>query len=164
MRRALLVVGINDPESKLAVQEAATAGTWETVHATSEQEIVHSLAERLNGVEAVVLDLSSGQHAVDLLRTIVHSETAPPVIVLAGEEQLGAVPVARQTGAAACVRKPFTTGILTSVIEQVRKPQHMRQGSTCVVRRRCGKCGQAKHSRRLSASTQQGISRYFTVP
>lgn len=131
IKRALVVVGINDHDSKVAIQEAATDGNLDTVHAASEQEIVQSLAGRPDGVEAVVLDLSCGQHAVDLLRTIIQSENAPPVIVLAGQEQLGAVPVARQTGAAACVRKPFTAEMLASVIEEVCKPEHMRLGSTC---------------------------------
>jgi DNA-binding response OmpR family regulator len=126
--KALLVIGIDDPESKLAVQDTATACGCELVHATTEHEAVRSLAERPDEIDAVILDLAPGHHAVDLLRAITQSETAPPVIVLARSEQPGAVPVPRHSGVAASVRKPFTSEELVSVIEEVRSPNTKEQG------------------------------------
>ena len=128
--KALLVIGIDDPESNLAVQHSATSCGRELLHATTAQEALRLLAERLRDIDAVILDLAPGQPAADLLHAISRSETAPPVIALAGSEQLGAVPVARHTGAAACVRKPFTSENLASVIEQVCSPDSKNQGWT----------------------------------
>ena len=125
--KALLVIGIDDPESSLAVQDSATACGCELVHATTEQEALRSLADRPGEIHAVILDLAHGQHAVDLLRAITRSETAPPVIVLARSEQPGAVPVPRHSGVAASVRKPFTSEELVSVIEEVRSPKTKEQ-------------------------------------
>lgn len=128
MKRTVLVIGINDPESKLVVQDTATACGCELVHAATEQEAFSSLGERLRDIDAVILDLAPGQPAVDLLGAITQSETAPPVIVLARSEQPGAVPVPRHSGAAACVRKPFTSEELVSVIEEVCSPKTKEQG------------------------------------
>ena len=102
----------------MVVQETARAQGRELVH-TTEQEASRFLAERLDDIDTVIIDLSSGQSAVDLLRTITGLETNPPVIVLAGAEQLGAVPVARKCGASACIRKPLTAEKLISVMEQL---------------------------------------------
>ena len=126
--KALLVIGIDDPESNLAVQHSATTCGCELVHATTEQEALCSLAERLRDIDAVILDLAPGQPAVDLLGAITRSETPPPVIVLARSEQPGAVPVPRHSGVAASVRKPFTSEELVSVIEEVRSPKTKEQG------------------------------------
>ena len=125
--KALLVIGIDDPESNLAVQHSATSCGCELVHATTEQEALRSLAERPDEIAAVILDLAHDQPAVDLLGAITHSETPPPVIVLARSEQPGAVPVPRHSGAAACVRKPFTPEELVSVIEEVCSPKTKEQ-------------------------------------
>ena len=125
--KALLVIGIDDPESNLAVQHSATSCGCELVHATTEQEALRSLAERPDEIAAVILDLAHDQPAVDLLGAITHSETPPPVIVLARSEQPGAVPVPRHSGAAACVRKPFTSEELVSVIEEVCSPKTKEQ-------------------------------------
>lgn len=129
MKRAVLFIGSDDTESNVAVQDTATAGGRELLQAT-EQEACRSLADRRDDIEAVIIDLGPGQPAVNLLRTMTQSETAPPVIVLAETEQLGAVPMARQGGAAACVRKPFTVEKLTSIIEQVCSPEPDEQGWT----------------------------------
>ena len=128
MKRAVLVIGIDDPESNLAVQNAATACGCELVHATIEQEALRLLAEPPDEIDAVILDLAHGQQALDLLRAITRPETAPPVIVLARSDQPGAVPVPRHSGVAASVRKPFTPEELVSVIEEVCSPNTKEQG------------------------------------
>jgi DNA-binding NtrC family response regulator len=132
VKQAILLVNGSDAESDAVIEETAGAEDLRLFRA-SETEACRALGDHLHHLGAVIIDLNGGRAAVNLLRAIAEFEANPPVVVLAGAEELDALPLARKYGAAACLRKPLTAEKLLSVLEQLAATEAHEQSWTCDV-------------------------------
>ena len=120
--KAVLFIGNKDSEGSASVEASAKAGERQFLPATTEEEALVSLAARRDDIDVAIIDLTAGQPALDVLRTITQAETPSPIIVLTGNESPGALNVARSCGAAAFVHQPFTREKLAPIIALVCAP------------------------------------------
>lgn len=130
MKNILLVAqgasGSND-----VITHAAIEARRRLRHASSSHEAFEILAEDLDNIDVVIVDVDPGIHGLSVLDSISYRKTAPPIIVVTGFEDKDMTSMAYCHGATACISKPFNARELAALIEDVCVPECQRCGGSC---------------------------------
>src|SRR5207302_4353741 len=102
-------------------------------HASSSHEAFEILADGLDNIDVVLIDVDPGIHSLSVLEALSYCKAAPPIIVVTGFEEMDMAPMAYRHGATACIGKPFTAVELAAKIQDVCVPEWQRRGGSCDV-------------------------------
>ncbi|HJT80101.1 MAG TPA: response regulator [Chthoniobacterales bacterium] len=100
-------------------------------HANTSHDAFEILAEDINDIDVVILDVDSGAHRLCFLDAISCYGAAPPVIVVTDSQDTDVTSKAYRHGATACIGKPFTSRELGALIDDVVLPEWQRSGGVC---------------------------------
>jgi len=128
--KSILLVAQGTSSSNDVIAQAAIETHRRLRHASSSHEAFEILAEDLNDIEVIIVDVDVGDHSLSVLDAISYCETAPPIVVVTGGEDSEIRPMAHCHGAVACISKPFTARELAALIEDVRTPEYQRTGGS----------------------------------
>ena len=130
MKSNILLVARGASSSNSVIVNAAVEAGRGLRHASSSQEAFDILAEGLDNIDVVIIDVDPGIHSLSVLEAISYRKTAPPVIVVTGFEEMDMAPMAYRHGATACIGKPFTALELAALIHDVCIPDWQRRGGS----------------------------------
>ena len=129
-RNVLVVVSSNNYLARIVTQAARQTGRGVTM-ADSTQQIFKMLSLGLVNVDIVILEICASLHSLAILEALSYSQAAPPVIALVEVDEAEATPIVRRHGAAACLRKPFGTDELATLIDKVYASACQSNSLTC---------------------------------
>ena len=129
-RNVLVVVSSNNYLARIVTQAARQTGRGVTI-ADSTQQIFKMLSLGLANVDIVILEICASLHSLAILEALSYSQAAPPVIALVEVDEAEATPIVRRHGAAACLRKPFGTDELATLIDKVYASACQSNSLTC---------------------------------
>jgi DNA-binding NtrC family response regulator len=127
----ILLVAQGASSSNSVIAEAAVNAGRGLRHASNSHEAFETLADGLDNIDVVIIDVDPGIHSLSVLDAISYRKTAPPVIVIAASEEMEMAPMAYRHGATACIGKQFTARELAALIEDVCVPEWQRCGGSC---------------------------------
>lgn len=107
MKRNVLLIDADADSVGVVVAAAAKTGQAVRLAATS-RDAFRILQAEMGELDAVVLDMDPGAHAMALLEAIAGYDARPPVIVVTALEEEYMKSIAARHGASACVGKPLT--------------------------------------------------------
>ncbi len=106
-----------DGDSEAIVSEAATRTGRDVLVAKTSRAAFGVVAEQMQRIEVVVVDVDPGAHGLALLEAISSCADRPPIVVITALEETYMEPIARKHGAAACLGKPITVPRLVSTLK-----------------------------------------------
>ena len=119
MKRNVLLVTSSGNHLASTIAKAARKTGRDVITADSTRQIFDLLSFGLETVDIAIVDICASLHSLAILEALTHSQTAPPVIALVEVDEAEATPIVRRHGAAACLRKPFGTDELATLIDKV---------------------------------------------
>ena len=131
MKSNILLVAQGASSSNSVIANAAVEAGRGLRHASSSREAFNILANGLDNIDVVIIDVDPGIHSLSVLEAISYRKIAPPVIVVTGFEEMDMAPMAYRHGATACIGKPFTAVELAALIHDVCVPDWQRRGGSC---------------------------------
>jgi len=126
----VLLLDADSDLAGVAVEAAARTGHELRLVKTS-RDAFRILSSEGAQVEAVIVDVDPGAHAVALLEAIDGCEKKPAVIVLTSLEEIYMKPIAARYGAAACMGKPVSIERLKSTLDQIPRVVERNHGCSC---------------------------------
>jgi DNA-binding NtrC family response regulator len=131
MKTNILLVAQGASNSNSVIANAAVEAGRGLRHASSSHEAFEILAEGLDNIDVVIVDVDPGIHSLSVLEALSYCNVAPPIIVVTGFEETDMAPIAYRHGATACIGKPFTALELAALIQDVCLPAWQRSGGSC---------------------------------
>ena len=131
MKSNILLVAQGASSSNSVIADAAVEASRGLRHASSSHEAFATLADGLDDIDVVIIDVDPGIHSLSVLDAITYRKTAPPVIVVTASEESEMAPMAYRHGATACIGKRFTGRELAALIEDVCIPDWQQCEGSC---------------------------------
>ena len=131
MKSNILLIAQGASSSNSVIANAAVEAGRGLRHASSSQDAFKILADHVDNIDVVIIDVDPGIHSLSLLEALSFRKTAPPIIVVTGFEEMDMAPMAYRHGATACIGKPFTALELAALIHDVCIPDWQRRGGSC---------------------------------
>ena len=131
MKANILLVAQGASSSNNVIAAAAIETGHGLLHASRSHEAFEILADDMDNIDVVIIDVDPGIHSLSVLEALSYRETAPPIIVVTGFEQADTAPMAYRHGATACIGKPFAARELAALIHDVCLPEWQRSGGSC---------------------------------
>jgi DNA-binding NtrC family response regulator len=131
MKSNILLVAQGASSSNSVIANAAVEAGRGLRHASSSHDYFEILADGLDNIDVVIIDVDPGIHSLSVLEALSYRKTAPPIIVVTGFEEMDMAPMAYRHGATACIGKPFTALELAALIHDVCVPAWRRRGGSC---------------------------------
>ena len=131
MKRNVVLVTSSGNDLATIVAEAASKTGRDLITPDSTRQIFDMLSLGLEDVDITIVDICSSVHSLAILEALSYSQAAPPVIALVEVNEAEATPIVRRHGAAACLRKPFGSDELATLIDKVYACACQSNSLTC---------------------------------
>jgi DNA-binding response OmpR family regulator len=119
MMEANVLLVADDDELSATVAAAARKTGHGLRTASSSGNTFEFLGLGLDDVDLAIVDVGPSLHSVAILEALNDSDAGPPVIALTEVDEAEAAPILRRHGAAVCLKKPFGTDELATLIQKV---------------------------------------------
>lgn len=125
LKKNVLLIDADADSVGVVVEAAAQTGQAVRLAATS-RDAFRILRGEIAEVDAVILDVDPGAHAMALLEALNGCDARPPVIVVTALEEEYMKSIAARHGASACVGKPLTVEKMRFTLAHL--PRDVRSG------------------------------------
>ena len=131
MKSNILLVAQGPSNSNTVVAQAAVEAGLGLRHASTSHEAFEILADGVDKIDAVIIDLDPGIDSLSILGALSFQKAASPIIVVTGLEEIDMAPTAYRHGATACIGRPFSALELAALIKDVCLPEWQQTGGSC---------------------------------
>src|SRR5690242_6596858 len=119
MKSNILLVAQRPNNSHPVVAQAAIEAGRGIRHATTSHEAFEILAEGIDKIDTVIVDLDPGIDTLSFLGALSFHKAAPPIIFVTDPNEEEIARMAYRHGATACIGRPFTALELAALISDV---------------------------------------------